>query len=79
MKMIYLHLFTMLLQILIETIFNVAQHELIECITSEELFVDLNDDPQFRKAKLSELLTESKVVVYFPDYYLLVSRYETIF
>lgn len=50
------------------------KHELIECITSEELFVDLNDDPQFRKAKLSELLTESKVVVYFPDYMLLVSR-----
>lgn len=52
------------------------KHELIECITSEELFVDLNDDPQFRKAKLSELLTESKVVVYFPDYMLLVSRWD---
>lgn len=49
------------------------KHELIECIVSEELYVDLNDDPQFRKAKLSELLTESKVVVYFPDYMLLVS------
>lgn len=50
------------------------KHELIECIVSEELFVDLNDEAQFRKAKLSELLTESKVVVYFPDYMLLVSR-----
>jgi hypothetical protein len=49
------------------------KHELIESMSSEELFVDLNDDPQFRKAKLSELLTESKVVVYFPDYMLLVS------
>jgi len=49
------------------------KHELIECIVSEELYVDLNDDPQFRKSKLSELLTESKVVVYFPDYMLLVS------
>jgi hypothetical protein len=50
------------------------KHELIECITSEELFVDLNDDPGFRTDKLSDLLTESKVVLYFPDYYLLVSR-----
>ncbi|KAL7554568.1 hypothetical protein ACHAWF_019036 [Thalassiosira exigua] len=49
------------------------KHELIECIISEELFVDLNDDPCFKKSKLSELLTESKIVVYFPDYYLLVS------
>ena len=50
------------------------KHELIECILSQELFVDLNDDPQFREEKLSDLLTESKVVVYFPDYYMLVSR-----
>jgi len=49
------------------------KHELIECIKSEEVFVDLNDDVQFRKEKLSDLLTESKVVVYFPDYLLLVS------
>ncbi len=50
------------------------KHELMECITSVELFVDLNDDPQFDEKKLSDLLTESKVVVYFPDYYLLVSK-----
>lgn len=50
------------------------KHELMDCIESEELFVDLNDDPQFREDKLSDLVTESKVVVYFPDYYLLVSR-----
>lgn len=49
------------------------KHELIECITSEELYIDLNDDPKFRSNKLSELLSESKVVVYFPDYMLLVS------
>ena len=49
------------------------KHELIECIISDELFVDLNDDPDFRKDKLSDLLTESKVTVYFPDYMLLVS------
>lgn len=49
------------------------KHELVECIKSEEVFVDLNDDVQFRKEKLSDLLTESKVVVYFPDYLLLVS------
>ncbi len=50
------------------------KHELIECITSDEIFVDLNDEPDFRRSKLSELITESKVVVYFPDYMLLVSR-----
>jgi hypothetical protein len=50
------------------------KHELIECISSEEIFVDLNDEPRFRTAKLNELITESKVVVYFPDYMLLVSR-----
>ena len=50
------------------------KHELIECICSDEIYVDLNDDPQFRRVKLSELITESKVLVYFPDYMLLVSR-----
>jgi hypothetical protein len=47
--------------------------ELTECINSEELYVDLNDEIKFEKKKLSEVLTESKVVVYFPDYLLLVS------
>eukprot|EP00804_Cyclotella_cryptica_P011896 CCRYP_004399-RA/>CCRYP_004399-RA protein AED:0.06 eAED:0.06 QI:211/0.78/0.8/1/0.71/0.6/15/1860/1813 len=47
--------------------------ELTECINSDELFIDLNDDVNFERKKLSELLSESKVVVYFPDYLLLVS------
>lgn len=47
--------------------------ELIECIESDELFVDLNDDVGFEVKKLSDILTESKVVLYFPDYLLLVS------
>jgi hypothetical protein len=47
--------------------------ELVECIISDELFVDLNDDIAFEKKKLSEIITESKVVLYFPDYLLLVS------
>jgi hypothetical protein len=49
------------------------KHELIDCIISDELYCDLNDDPNFRQSKLSDLVTESKVVVYFPDYLLLVS------
>jgi hypothetical protein len=47
--------------------------ELIECINSDELVVDLNDEVGFVRNKLSELLSESKVVLYFPDYLLLVS------
>ena len=47
--------------------------ELIECINSDELYVDLNDDVAFEEKKLSEILTESKIVLYFPDYLLLVS------
>lgn len=49
------------------------KHELIDCILSDELYLDLNDDCQLKQAKLSELLTESKVTIYFPDYMLLVS------
>jgi len=48
------------------------KHELIDCIKSEEVFVDLNDEHKFKTFKLSELLTESKTVIYFPDYLLQV-------
>lgn len=48
------------------------KNELIEWITSEQVFVDLNDQHVFKKFKLSELRTESKTVVYFPDYLLQV-------
>ena len=55
------------------------KHELIECIMSEQIFVDLNDQHVFKKFKLSELLTESKTVIYFPDYLLQVqSRQQLI-
>jgi hypothetical protein len=55
------------------------KHELIENIKSEETFVDLNDEHVFKDFKLSELLTESKTVVYFPDFILQVpSRQELI-
>lgn len=55
------------------------KHELIEFINSEEVFVDLNDEHVFKKFKLSELLTESKTVVYFPDFLLQVpNRLELI-
>jgi len=50
------------------------KHELIDCIKSEEVFVDLNDEHVFKSFKLSELLTESKTVIYFPDYLLQVSN-----
>ena len=49
------------------------KHELIEHITSEQLIMDLNDDHVFKDCKLSELLTESKTVVFAPDYLLQVS------
>ena len=55
------------------------KHELIENIKSDECFVDLNDEHVFKQFKLSELLTESKTVVYFPDFLLQVpSRQELI-
>ena len=55
------------------------KHELIECIHSEEVFVDMNDEHVFKSFKLSELLTESKTVFYFPDYLLQVqSRQQLI-
>ena len=55
------------------------RHELIEHIKSEEVFVDLNDEHVFKSFKLSELVTESKTVVYFPDYVLQVhSRQQLI-
>ena len=46
------------------------KHELIECITSEQVYVDLNDEHVFKAFKLSELLTESKTVLHAPDYLL---------
>jgi hypothetical protein len=49
------------------------KHDLIECITSEEGFVDLNDEHVFKTLKLTELLTESKTVIYYPDYLLQVT------
>jgi hypothetical protein len=48
------------------------KHELIECITSEQVYVDLNDEHVFKAFKLSELLTESKTVLHAPDYLLQV-------
>ena len=55
------------------------KHELIDCIDSEEVFVDLNDEHVFKFFPLAELLTESKTVVYFPDFLLQVpSRQELI-
>ena len=48
------------------------RHELIDCIKSEEVYVDLIDEHVFKQFALSELLTESKTVVYFPDYLLQV-------
>lgn len=50
------------------------KHELIECILSEQSYVDLNDRHVFKQFKLSELLTESKTVLYFPDFLLQVGR-----
>jgi hypothetical protein len=44
--------------------------ELLECINSEQIFVDLDDEHCFKMFKLSDLLTESKTVVHFPDYLL---------
>mmetsp|Transcript_16564 Transcript_16564/g.40507 ORF Transcript_16564/g.40507 Transcript_16564/m.40507 type:complete len:2315 (+) Transcript_16564:297-7241(+) len=49
------------------------KHDLIECIASEEIYVDLNDEHVFKSFKLTELLTESKTVIYFPDYLLQVT------
>ena len=54
------------------------RHELIESIYSIEAYVDLNDDNQFKESKLSALLTESKTVMYFPDYLLQVPNREQL-
>ena len=55
------------------------KHELMACIESEEVYVDLNDDHKFEVSKLSSLLTESKVVVYFPDFLLQVPSRQGIY
>ena len=55
------------------------RHELMECIKSDEVLLDLNDEQVFKQMKLSELLTESKTVLYAPDYLLQVpSRQQLI-
>ena len=48
--------------------------DLIDCIYSEQVYVDLNDEHVFKFFKLSELLTESKVVLFSPHYLLQVQR-----
>jgi hypothetical protein len=50
------------------------RHEVIECIYSDEVFVDLNDEHIFKRNKLSELLTESKTVLFYPDFLLQVQN-----
>lgn len=45
---------------------------MIECINFDEVFVDLNDDHVFKRYKLSQLLTESKTVLFYPDFLLQV-------
>jgi hypothetical protein len=54
------------------------KHELIECIESDEVFVDLNDEHKFKTLKLHELCTESKVVFHYPDYLLQVTGREQL-
>jgi len=55
------------------------KHNLIDCISSEEIYVDLNDEHVFKSFKLAALLTESKTVVYSPFYRLqLQSRQQLI-
>ena len=48
------------------------KHELMECIESDECFIDMNDEHVFKMQHLNTLTTESKVVVYFPDFLLQV-------
>ena len=48
------------------------KHELVEHILVTQLFVDLNDDYVCKQFKLSTLLTESKMVLFAPDYLLQV-------
>lgn len=50
------------------------KHELVECIRSEEIITDLNDEHVFKSYALSELLTESKTVLYGPHFLLQVSN-----
>jgi hypothetical protein len=48
------------------------KHELMECISTDQMFVDLNDCHAVKKCALSELRSESKTVIYAPDYLLQV-------
>ena len=48
------------------------KHEVVECIDSDECFVDLNDEHAFQTSHLNDLVTESKVTFYHPDYVLQV-------
>jgi len=48
----------------------------MECICSHEVFVDLNDEHIFKEFKLSDLVSESKTVLFFPDFLLQVPARE---
>ena len=52
--------------------------ELIDCIYSEQVYVDLNDEHVFKFFKLSDLLTESKLVLFSPHYLLQVQRQQQL-
>ena len=54
------------------------KHNLMECITSEETMIDVSDETIFKTCKLSSLLTESKTVIYFPDYLLQIQGREQL-
>merc|ERR1740121_1460766 len=54
------------------------KHELIECIISDQVYVDLNDEHVFKSFKLSELLSESKTVLHYPDYLLQVQSQQQL-
>jgi len=49
------------------------KHEVVECIDSDECFIDLNDEHAFQTSHLNELVTESKVTFYAPEYVLQVT------
>ena len=52
------------------------KHELLGCIASEEVFIDANDEHVFKEFRLDTLCSESKTVLYAPDYLLQVSEQE---
>ena len=48
------------------------KYELMDLIVSDQMYIDMDDETKFKQTKFSEILGESKTVLYAPHYLLQV-------